>query len=255
MSCTTHFAGATVIHRLDPRPRIVVTLLFAILLALTQALPILGAGLAVGMGAALLARLFSPALVRRLLHVNLFMALLFLTIPATTPGTPLFTLLTLPFSREGLRLALVITIKANAIVLVFTALLGTVELPTLGHALQHLRVPDRLVHLLLFTLRYLDVVHHAYTDLLRAMKARGFRPRMNRHTYRSYGALLAMLIVRSLERAERIVDAMKCRGFKGRFLTYRHFSFQRRDTVFCVLAAIVLLCFTITSWMLAGGQP
>lgn len=201
----------------------------------------------------MLARLPARPLARRLLHINLFMALLFLTLPTTTPGEPAFSIFSLPFSRVGLHLAAMITLKANAIVLAFTALLGTVELSALGHALQHLRVPDRLIHLFLFTLRYLDVIHHAYEDLLRAMKARGFRPRMDLHTYRSYGSLMAMLLVRSLERAERVMDAMKCRGFKGRFLTYRPFDFHRRDAVFCLVATIVLCLCASLRWALPGG--
>ena len=242
-------------HRLDPRPRIVATLVFAILVALSRHYPALCAGLAVGALLALLARLPAPPLAKRLLRVNGFMLVLLLLLPVTSPGDPMFTILHLPFSREGVHMATVITLKANAIVLAFTALLGTVELAALGHAFHHLRVPGKLVHLFLFTLRYLDVLHHAYLGLLRAMKARAFRPRMNLHTYRSYGSLMAMLLVRSLERAERVMDAMKCRGFKGRFLTYRHFAFHRRDAVFCLVSTLVLILFVCIEWIPGGGLP
>ena len=55
---------------------------------------------------------------------------------------------------------------------VFSALLGTVQPFALGHAFHQLRVPSKLIHLFLFTLRYLDVLHHEYLSLLRALKAR-----------------------------------------------------------------------------------
>ncbi len=254
MSCSTYFAGATAIHRLDPRPRVVVTFCFALIVSLVDSAPALWSALAVGAATVVMARLSPRMLLRRLLHVNIFMALLFVTVPLTTPGQALFRIGSLRYTTEGVAFAAMLTMKANAIVLVFTSLLGTIELSSLGHALQHLRVPDRLIHLFLFTLRYLDVVHHAHVDLLRAMKARGFRPRMNLHTYRSYGSLVAMLLVRSLERAERVMDAMKCRGFKGRFVITRHFVLHRRDAVFCVVSTLVMCLCVFLDLLVSGGS-
>jgi cobalt/nickel transport system permease protein len=168
------------------------------------------------------------------------MAVVLVTVPVTYPGRPAFTVGPLDYSVEGLTWCAVLVLKANAIVLALTALLGTVELFELGHAFQHLRVPDKLIHLFMFTLRYLDVLHHEYESLLRAMKARAFRPRMSRRTYASYANLFAMLLVRSLERSERIMAAMKCRGFRGRFYVFRHFEFHRRDLIFGGVSIVVL---------------
>ncbi len=91
----------------------------------------------------------------------------------------------------------------------------------------------------------MDVLHREYLRLRAAMKARGFRPRLDRHTYRSFGYLVGMLLVRSLDRAERIAAAMKCRGFRGHFFMLDHFAFSRRDVSFCIasLAFLLLLIF------------
>lgn len=78
-------------------------------------------------------------------------------------------------------------------------------------------MPDGLVHLILFTVRYVDVLDQEQHRLRTAMKARGFRPTTSWHTYRSVGYLVGMMLVRALERSERIQKAMKCRGFSGRF--------------------------------------
>ena len=133
-----------------------------------------------------------------------------------------------------------IAVRGNAIVLAMVVMLGHLSVVTLGHALDHLRVPNKLVHLLLFTVRYFDVLRREYSRLAAAMKMRGFRPKMSRHTYRSYGHLLGMLLVRSLERSERIVAAMKCRGFRGRFYLLDHFAFSAADLWFGATAALVL---------------
>jgi cobalt/nickel transport system permease protein len=52
-----------------------------------------------------------------------------------------------------------------------------------------------------------------------------------------------MLIVRSLERAERIVGAMRCRGFRGEFPSSRNFAFGGHDALVAGagFAAIVIL--------------
>ncbi len=64
------------------------------------------------------------------------------------------------------------------------------------------------------------------------MKVRGFRPHMDRHTYRSMGNLFGMLLVRAYDRSQRILAAMKCRNFQGRFYLLDHFHFQSSRFVF-----------------------
>jgi len=118
----------------------------------------------------------------------------------------------------------------------------------LGHALLHLRVPDKLAHLFLFTIRYMDLVHHEYGRLRQAMRVRCFRPRANRHTYRSVGHLVGMLLVRSFDRSERVLAAMKCRGFRGRFYVLRHFALGLRDAAFGLVATGVLILLAASEW-------
>lgn len=219
------------------------TAAFALLMALTDHSGVLACGIAAGLILALIARLPAGPLLKRMIRLNIFMALLFLFIPATFGGRPDFTIFSIPFSHEGIVWSAVITMKANAIVLVFAALLGTVELFSLGHAFHHLKVPTKLIHLFLFTLRYLDLFHHEYLTLLRAMRARGFRPRLKIHTYRTLGYLAAMLLVRSLERSERVMAAMKCRGFRGRFYPIRHFHYHRSDAVFSLVSILLIAVF------------
>jgi cobalt/nickel transport system permease protein len=55
------------------------------------------------------------------------------------------------------------------------------------------------------------------------------------------GYLFGMLFVRSLERAERISAAMRCRGFTGRFPTLSDMALARRDAVFAVIAVLAAL--------------
>ena len=91
-------------------------------------------------------------------------------------------------------LAAVIALKANAVVLAVTALIGTMDAVTLGHALAHFHVPQKLTQLMLFMVRYFDVLGREYARLRAAMRVRCFRPAMNGHSYRTFGYLVGMLL-------------------------------------------------------------
>jgi cobalt/nickel transport system permease protein len=249
MVCETFAHGDSIIYRIDPRPRIVTAAAFSVLVAVSSRFEALAAGLAASLLLVAIARLPAVPVLKRLAAVNLFMLLLFAVLPFATPGTALLRIGPLAYSAEGALRALAVTLKGNAIVLALTALVATMELVELGHALHHLRAPAKLVHLFLFTIRYVDVVHHEYTRLRQAMAVRCFRPRANLHTYRAIAHLVGMLLVRSFDRSDRIVAAMKCRGFRGRFYVLRHFTFARRDAAFCATALLVLALLGVTAWL------
>ena len=248
MVCEGFSAGDSVVHRLDPRGRVLAAVAFSAVIAVTARFGALGAGLAAAAAAALAARLPFVPVLKRLAALNAFMALLWVILPLTSPGSETFPLGPLRLSTAGAALAAGITLKANAIVLMLTALLGTIELTALGHALSHLRVPDKLVHLFLLTVRYIDVLHHEYERLRHAMKVRCFRPALNGHTLRTFGYLVGMLLVKSLDRSERIIAAMKCRGFCGRFYVLHHFAFAGRDAAFGALSLVGLLALGWMAW-------
>ena len=236
------------VEDLDPRAKIVVAVAFTVVVALSQSFAALGLALAVAMAAVAAARLSPTAVLARLVPLNLLILFLAVLLPLTPRGEVLWEVGSLEFSREGLLLAAKVALKGNAILLGLVLLLGTIEVGTLGHALDHLYVPTKLAHLLLLTVRYLDVLEREYRRLSAAMRLRGFRPRTDRHTLRTYGHLVGMLLVRSFDRSERIVAAMKCRGFSGTFWMLDHFHWSRRDTVFGVVSVLVLAALVLVEW-------
>jgi cobalt/nickel transport system permease protein len=58
-----------------------------------------------------------------------------------------------------------------------------------------------------------------------------------------------MLLVRSLDRSERIIAAMKCRGFRGRFYLLDHFAFSRRDIWFALALILALASLALVEWL------
>jgi cobalt/nickel transport system permease protein len=62
------------------------------------------------------------------------------------------------------------------------------------------------------------------------------------------GYLVGMLLVRSLDRSERIVRAMKCRGFRGRFYLLDHFHFSAGDVRFAAAWLLTLAVLSVLEW-------
>ena len=230
----------SVIDRLDPRVRAVCGIVCAIFpLSLSTFAPLLAA-LGLALFVVVYERVAVMGVVRRLLAVNVFMVTLILLLPWSVPGTTLVEVGAFTYSEEGVLQALLIMLKANTVLLLIISFISTLEPVTFAHALERLKAPSRLVQLYLFTTRYIAVLEEEYTRLQVAMAIRGFRPKLNLHTLRSYGYLVGMLLVRALDRSERISNAMKCRGFAGRFHTHQHFRAGRLDLLFPTLMIAVL---------------
>jgi cobalt/nickel transport system permease protein len=238
----------SLIHRLDPRVKIVLVFLFSVLVAVSDRFLVLLSALALGFCIALLARLPVKQLVGRLVPVNLFIVFLWLFLPFTFEGEPLFSVGPLVGTHEGVLYAARISIKSNAIMAVMIALVASTSILTLGHAMYELRIPKKLVHLFFFTYRYIHVIHQEYVRLVSAMKVRGFRPGTNMHTYKSFAHLVGMLLVRSSDRAERVYNAMLCRGFRGNLYSLSTFSLRSYDVISLILMLTLILALGVLEW-------
>ena len=148
---------------------------------------------------------------RRLLPVNAFFLFLWLFLPLEIASGSVH------FTHSGLLHAAVITIKGNAIAATLLALAGTSSINASCRALLALHVPEKLVVLLLLTYGHLSFMADEAARLFSAAKLRGFRPANSLSSYKTFGYLIAMLLLRSWQRSQRVASAMRLRGFSGRF--------------------------------------
>jgi cobalt/nickel transport system permease protein len=244
-------AGDSWLHRLDPRGKLAAALGLSLVVALGNGWVMALAALGVGLAGLFSTRLPWRLLARRMLAVNIFVVLLWVFLPWRVGWDNGGWQVGL--DPEGLRLALLISLKTNAVFTILMALLGTGRVDYIFHALDHFKAPAKLVNLFLFFYRYLHVMRREQTRLVWAMKVRGFKPGNNLHTWRTYASLLGMLLVRSYDRAERVYQAMLCRGFSGTLWLLDHFTWQRRDTAFCwgaglLAAALLALNLGSAAW-------
>lgn len=229
------------IHQLHPGVRLGVFAGLAGLFCWCSSFLVLVMGLVLALGGLFAARISFREICARLAGLNFFLLMLFLLAPLNSGGQVLFRLGPFSYEQHGLDLAARISLKANIILLTATFLLATMTISRLGQMLATLPLTRKLALLLIFTAYSLEAAAREYNNLRLALKARCFRPGLNVHTYRTLAHFAAMLLVRGHDRAEKILAAMKCRGFKGKYYLPDHLFFTWRDGAFVLLSAMLLL--------------
>ncbi len=238
----------SIIYCLDPRVKIIIAILFSVMVAVSDRFLVLISALILNLFIIITARVPIKEVFKRLIPVNTLLIFLWLFLPFTFAGEDLFSIGSLTGTREGVLFAFRITIKSNAIMLMLIALAASTPIFTIGHAMHQLGMPEKLVHLFFFTYRYLHVIHKEYIRLVNSMKIRGFKPKTDLHTYKSYAHLIGMLLVRGFDRGQRVHNAMICRGFSGKFYSLSNFSISRADVIALILMAGFILMLVILEW-------
>lgn len=244
------------LHRLDPRVKVVVTVVFI----LSNALLPDGAWIAFGLSwvflllANVLSTLGLGFTFRRSL-VALPFALIAVTVLFSIPGKPLasfhFLVWNLTITDMGLLRFVSILIRSWLSVQMAILLVATVRFPDLIHALEHLRVPSILTTIIAFLYRYLFVLADEVFRLIRARESRaaaapGKRPGGS-VAWRAgvAGNMAGQLFLRSYERSDRVYNAMLARGYAGHMQTINPHELRRRDYITVALALIAILLLQV----------
>lgn len=128
---------------------------------------------------------------------------------------PYVEVLGLSVSESGLWSAWALLAKGSLGVLASLTLAATTTPDELLRGLQRLRMPELLIQIMGFMIRYLDVVGSEMGRMMTAMRSRGCEPRSPRH-WPALAKSLGALFIRCYERGERVHLAMLSRGYRGR---------------------------------------
>jgi cobalt/nickel transport system permease protein len=200
----------------------------------------------------LLARLSWRHVLHRLGGLALFMLLFVALLPLVLDGSgPAWELGPMRLSLHGLTVALVLWCKALAVASLMLAVLVTSPLDVTLKAAHALLVPGFIVQLLMLTYRYTFLFVEELGRLRIALRVRGYRNRASVHCYRTIGNVTGTLLVRSHERAERVGQAMRCRGFDGRFRSLATFRTRWSDVAGFLL--IIAIAGSLLAWDLSRG--
>ena len=129
-------------------------------------------------------------------------------------------------------------------------LAGTTPLDNLAAGLRRLHVPCVLVVQFVLTWRYLEMLMAEAMHTWRAYRLRSANGKFVR--FKDWPPLAGHLFLRGFDRAQRIYQAMQCRGFNVEFVVLE----ERKTTLlqylallgfFCV--CIFLRCFNLPQWV------
>ncbi|GAB4483992.1 MAG: cobalt ECF transporter T component CbiQ [Thermodesulfovibrionales bacterium] len=231
----------TVIHRLDPRVKVITTVLFSVTVVSCPKYHVVP----------LIPFFAFPVLLAALSDTSFWFVMkkvLILSPFAVFIGifNPLFDAKTVPvaygiavsagwISFLSIIVKFILTISATLI------LIATTSFPGVCSALRKLGVPAPFISQLLFLYRYLFVMMEETMRIVRARDLRSFGTRGAGVT--AFTGLVGTLFIRTIERAERIYNAMLCRGFQGDIFSLKQHHFRKVDFLFMLVTTLSFAFF------------
>jgi cobalt/nickel transport system permease protein len=227
--------GSSLVHRLDPRIKLLATVLFIVAATL---LPY-GAWLCYGLlfcGTLVVSQAsgLGLAFAFKRSFVAIPFALAAITLPFTIQGQPIGQIGPLTITLEGSVRFLSILLKSWISVQIAILMAVTTDFPELLWGLRALRLPHTLVSIIGFMYRYLFILSDEATRLRRARAARsaagaGRSGGSLLWRGRVAGGMVGNLALRAFERSERVYAAMQARGFQGQIKTLAPPLLTQRD--------------------------
>lgn len=129
------------------------------------------------------------------------------------------------------------------------ALVACTGLLRLAAGMEQLGIPRVLVVQLLFLYRYLFVVADQGSRMMRSVELRAAGK--NALGLRTYGSLMGHLLLRSMDRTERVYRAMVSRGFDGEIRVIRRSPFRVAD--WCFVCGCLACFIAGRTWNLAAA--
>ena len=249
-----YFPGKSVLHRLDPRMKILLTVGYIIML-FSVSNPL---GLCVGILFLVFAYAISgipPRMITKSLK-PVIPIIIFTTVLNMffVKGDPLFDWWIFHISRQGLLTAVVMTIRIICLIAGTSLLTYTTSPITLTDGLERLMKPLKKVHfpvhelsmMMTIALRFIPTLIEETDKIMNAQKARGADLESGGIMQRAKALvpILIPLFVSAFRRAEELALAMECRCYRGDVGRTRmkqlHYSWQDG-----VAAALTAACIAV----------
>lgn len=219
-----YLPGDSILHRLDPRAKIVFVLLFSIALFAMNGFASLALSAALLVALAALGGVHLRALFRGLKPVLFLLAIAVIMNAFFVPG-PQIKLAFLSLSSRGLRLGFVVAARLALLMLGTTLLTLTTTPIELTDGVERLLMPFRrfgmpaheLAMMMTIALRFIPTLMDEADKLIKAQAARGadFESGNIVRRARSFIPVLVPLFVGIFRRADELASAMEARGYRG----------------------------------------
>jgi len=230
-------------HSWDPRVKIISFSTLMISIALIPNVPLAAAGFFITLALLFLSKIPIKFVMLQLRWVFFLILFFFIVMPFTVPGDGILKFGIFVVSKKGIELAALIALRAISIILILFPMFGTVEFHRSLKALQTLKVPNKIIQMLMFTYRYIFVFLEILNRMSIATKTRLFDKKTDIFTLKTLGNITGMLFIRGYEKTERVYHAMQSRGYTGILLVQNGFKLNEKDFVkaFLIIGIAVLL--------------
>ena len=222
-----HFPGNSVLHRCDPRLKLVATIAYIVVLFVAPN------PLGLALSIALLAALYKTAKIpgklilkslKPIVPIVLFTAVLNLFF-VTGEGEPLVHIWVLKIYAEGIRYAILLTVRVCALIAGTSLLTYTTSPIVLTDAIENLLRPLAKIHfpvhelamMMTIALRFIPTLIEETEKIMNAQKARGAMIDNGTFTQRikALVPVLIPLFISAFRRADELAMAMECRCYRG----------------------------------------
>jgi len=240
------------IHRLDPRTKFIITLVFILAVIITPPARWQAFALYLLLIAALLILSKLPVffVLKRSLVIMPFVLMIAIFIPfiqdGEVAGSYNIWLWEVSVTHTGLQVLWNVLIKAWLSILSLIWLTSTTKLPNLLQGLEQLGMPRVMVMILSFMYRYIFVLVDEVMRMRQARNSRYFGGKRLRQL-RTVGNMVGTLFIRSYERGERVYAAMLARGFDGHSRTLNRLNFSQADAYFGISFSLVLILTSVVN--------
>jgi len=135
-------------------------------------------------------------------------------------------------------------------------LVATTQFPDLIHALEHLRLPRMLTTVIAFLFRYLFILTNEVFRILRARDSRSAglpgQKKGGSILWRAKvtGSMAGQLFLRSYDRSDRIYHAMISRGYTGHIRTLNPHNTGQSDWIIFGISLFTILFIQLVGWFI-----
>lgn len=179
-----------------------------------------------------------------LVPINGFMLIVWITLPLSIPDpSPLVQFSYFSISRVGLKLALILTLKANAAALFFLSLV-TNNPHDLGRILQSLKLSDKLIVLFILICQHIGLLRKDFIAALQSLSIRA--PKIKGIlALKMYAYLVGTVLVHSIDHAEKIRMVLARREKPLVYVFIPHRSWTITDFVASMLTLVMTIGVTV----------
>lgn len=261
-----HFPGNSLVHRFDPRLKILLTILYIVLL-FAAANP-LGLALSIAWLAVLykMAKIPVRMIVKSLkpiVPIILFTCVLNLFF-VTGQGEPLVQVWVLRIYAEGVRYAVLMAVRVITLIAGTGLLTYTTSPIVLTDAIERLLAPFNKIHMpvhelammMTIALRFIPTLVEETDKIMNAQKARGAMLDSGTLKERMHAMIpiLIPLFISAFRRADELAMAMECRcyhGGEGR-TRLKVLKYTKQDAISCVVCVAVFAAIFATRFFVPG---